>query len=247
MEYTPPDYLQTTLNPIALALLALVAGVLSFTSPCALPLVPGYLGYMSGVSASRGRTLASASVFVAGFALVFTGLGAGASAAAAVLAGHRQLLDHLAGLVIIGLGLFLVGLVRLPALMREGRPLLAHVRPGPEGALLLGIAFAFGWTPCIGPILGGILALASTSGTAGEGAALLLVYSLGLGIPFLLAAVFLDRFRSVSAWLRRRMRAIDLVGGVLLVGMGVLVFTEQLNAVLAPALDLYARLRWPPL
>lgn len=232
---------------ILLGLLAVIAGVLSFTSPCALPLVPGYLGYMSGVSASRGRTLASAGVFVAGFALVFTALGAGASVAAAVLADHRQLLDRLAGVVIIGLGLFLVGLVRLPVLMREGRPLLEHVRPGPEGALLLGVAFAFGWTPCIGPILGAILALASTTGTASEGAALLLLYSLGLGIPFLLAALFLDRFRTVSMWLRRRLAVIEAVGGVLLILMGVLVFTERLNAVLAPALDLYARLRWPPI
>jgi cytochrome c-type biogenesis protein len=224
-----------------------VAGVLSFTSPCALPLVPGYLGYMSGVSGSRGRTMASAGVFVAGFALVFTALGASASAAAALIADHRQLLDRLAGAVIIGLGLFLIGLVRLPALMREERPLLAHVRPGPEGALLLGIAFAFGWTPCIGPILGAILALAATTGTATEGALLLLLYSLGLGIPFLLAALFLDRFRRVSAWLRHRLAVIEVAGGVLLVGMGILVFTERLNAVLAPALDLYARLRWPPI
>lgn len=235
------------MEPALLVLLALVAGVLSFTSPCALPLVPGYLGYMSGVSASRGRTLASAAVFVAGFALVFTALGASASAAAALLNTHRQLLDRAAGVMIVGLGLFLVGLVRLPALMREGRPLLGRVRPGPEGALLLGVAFAFGWTPCIGPILGAILALASTSGTASEGAALLLVYSIGLGVPFLLAALFIDRFRQVSGWVRRRAAAIDAVGGVLLVGMGILVFTERLNAFLAPALDLYARLRWPPI
>jgi cytochrome c-type biogenesis protein len=230
-----------------LVLLAFAAGVLSFSSPCALPLVPGYLGYMSGVSASRGRTLFSAAVFVAGFALVFTALGATASAAATLLAGHRQLLDRVAGVVIVGLGLFLLGLIRFPALMREGRPLLARVRPGPEGALLLGIAFAFGWTPCIGPILGAILALASTSGTASQGAALLLVYSLGLGLPFLLAALFIDRFRAVSGWVRRRAQVIDAVGGVLLVGMGALVFSERLNAFLAPALDLYARLRWPPI
>ncbi len=230
-----------------MALLALAAGVLSFTSPCTLPLVPGYLGYISGVSASRGRTLASAAVFVAGFALVFTALGATASAAAGLLAGHRQLLDRLAGVLIIGLGLFLLGLVPAPFLMGERRPLLRRVRPGPEGALLLGIAFAFGWTPCIGPILGAILTLAAATGTASQGALLLLVYSLGLGIPFLLAALFVDRFRAVSAWIRGRIGVIDGVGGVLLIGMGLLVFTERLNAFLAPALDLYARLRWPPL
>lgn len=230
-----------------MALLALAAGVLSFTSPCTLPLVPGYLGYISGVSAARGRTLASAAVFVAGFALVFTALGATASAAAALLGGHRQLLDRLAGVVIIGLGLFLLGLVPAPFLMGERRPLLGRVRPGPEGAFLLGISFAFGWTPCIGPILGAILTLAAATGTASQGALLLLVYSLGLGIPFLLAALFVDRFRAVSAWIRGRIDVIDGIGGVLLIVMGLLVFTERLNAFLAPALDLYARLRWPPL
>ena len=230
-----------------LAVLAVVAGVLSFTSPCALPLVPGYIGYMSGVSARRGRTLLSAAIFVAGFALVFTLLGAASSAAASLIAEHRQLLDRLAGIVIVLLGLFLLGLVPLPGLLRERRPLLEHVRPGPEGALLLGIAYAFGWTPCIGPILGAILALAAAEGTAHQGALLLLLYSLGLGIPFLLAALFLDRFRAVSSWIRRRAAVIDAAGGVLLVGMGVLVFSERLNAFLAPALDLYARLKWPPL
>lgn len=230
-----------------LPLLAVAAGVLSFTSPCALPLVPGYLGYMSGVSASRGRTLLSASIFVAGFAFVFTLLGAASSAAASVLSEHRQLLDRLAGVAIVLLGLFLLGLVRPPLLMREGRPLLERVRPGPEGALLLGVAFAFGWTPCIGPVLGAILALAATEQTAGEGAGLLLLYSVGLGIPFLLAALFLERFRAVSAWIRARMAIINAAGGGLLVVMGILVFTERLNAFLAPALDLYARLKWPPL
>lgn len=231
----------------ALAVLAVVAGVLSFTSPCALPLVPGYIGYMSGVSARRGRTLLSAAIFVAGFALVFTLLGAASSAAASLIAANRQLLDRLAGIVIVLLGLFLLGLVPLPGLLRERRPLLEHVRPGPEGALLLGVAYAFGWTPCIGPILGAILALAAAEGTAREGALLLLLYSLGLGVPFLLAALFIDRFRAVSAWIRRRSALIDTAGAILLVAMGVLVFTERLNAFLAPALDLYARLRWPPI
>ena len=230
-----------------LALLAVIAGVLSFTSPCALPLVPAYLGYMSGVAASRGRTLVSAALFVAGFAFVFTLLGAATGTFASVLIEHRQLLDRLAGIAIVLLGLFLLGLVRPDLLMREGRPLLGRVRPGPEGALLLGIAFAFGWTPCIGPVLGAILALAATATSAREAAGLLLLYSLGLGVPFLLAALFIDRFRAVSTWIQRRSRVIDAAGGVLLVAMGVLVFTERLNAVLAPALDVYARLRWPPL
>ena len=230
-----------------LPLLAVLAGVLSFTSPCALPLVPGYLGYMSGVSAARGRVLLSAAGFVAGFALVFTVLGAAATAAAGVLAEHRQALDRLAGAAIVLLGLFLLGLVRPTLLLREGRPLLAHVRPGPEGALQLGVDYAFVWTPCIGPILGAILALAATAGTARAGAGLLLLYSLGLGVPFLLAALFIDRFRRVSAFIQARSALVDGAAGVLLVAMGILVFTERLNAFLAPVLDLYARLRWPPI
>ncbi len=228
--------------------LALAAGILSFTSPCALPLVPGYLGFMSGVSAGRGRTVLAAALFVLGFAFVFTALGWAAASASSLLSGaQRDLLDRLAGILIVVLGLLVIGLVRVPFLMREGRPLLERVRPGPAGALFLGVAFAFGWTPCIGPVLGAILTMASIQGSALRGALLLLIYSLGLGIPFLLAAASLERFAGVSGWLRRHATPVNLAGGLLLVGMGVLVFTGDLNRVLAPALDLYARLKWPPL
>ncbi len=235
------------MNSGALPLLALAAGVLSFSSPCALPLVPGYLGFMSGVGASRGRTALSAALFVAGFALVFTALGAVASGLGALLLEQRVLLERAAGLVIILLGLFVLGLWRAPFLQREGRPLMSRVRPGPSGALLLGVAFAVGWTPCIGPVLGSILVLAGAAGTATDGALLLLLYSLGLGLPFLAAAFALERFETVSGWLRRHARAVDSAGGALLVVMGTLLFLGRLNAVLAPALELYARLRWPPL
>jgi cytochrome c-type biogenesis protein len=231
----------------ALPLLALLAGVLSFSSPCALPLVPGYLGYLSGVSSSRGRTVGAAALFVTGFALVFTALGAGASSLGSLLLEHRPALQRAAGILIVLLGLFVLGLVRPSFLMRESRPLLERVRPGPSGALLLGMGFAIGWTPCIGPVLGSILVLASGQGTATAGAALLLLYSLGLGLPFLGAALFLDRFRSVSGWLRRHAAAINATGGALLVAMGALVFLGWLTPVLAPALELYARLSWPPI
>ena len=231
----------------ALPVLALLAGVLSFSSPCTLPLVPGYLGYMSGVRSSRQRTLGAAALFVTGFALVFTALGAGASSLGGLLLDHRLLLERVAGALIVLLGLFVLGLVRLPYLMREGRPLLARVRPGPGGALLLGVAFAFGWTPCVGPVLGSILVLAGASGTLTQGAVLLLLYSLGLGVPFIAAALFLDRFQAVSAWLRRHATVINASGGILLVAMGVLVGVGRLNTVLSPALELYARLKWPPL
>ncbi len=232
---------------LLLPMLAALAGLVSFSSPCTLPLVPGFVGYMSGVSATRGRTALSGLLFVAGFSIVFTALGAAATELGSLVGQHRLLLDHLAGIVIVILGLFLLGLVRLPLLMREGRPLLEHVRPGPGGALFLGIAFAFGWTPCIGPILGGILYLASSTQTATAGAALLLVYSLGLGVPFLLAAIFMDRFGWISTRIRRWSAPLNALGGALLVAMGVLVFTERLQAFLAPATSIYAQLRWPPL
>jgi cytochrome c-type biogenesis protein len=233
--------------PALLALLAVAAGVLSFSSPCTLPLVPGYLGYLSGVGAGRGRALGAAALFVLGFSLVFTALGAGASGLGTLLAGHRLLLERVAGALIVLLGLLVMGLIRVPLLLREGRPLLEHVRPGPSGALLLGVAFAVGWTPCVGPVLAAILSLAVTQATALAGASLLLLYSLGLGLPFLAAAVCLERFRSLGLWLRRHATAVDTAGGLLLVAMGVLVFTDRLNQVLAPALELYARLRWPPI
>jgi cytochrome c-type biogenesis protein len=231
----------------ALPLLALAAGALSFSSPCTLPLVPGYLGYMSGVSSSRGRTVAAAGLFVIGFAVVFTSLGAVASELGSLLLLHRPLIEKLAGALIVVLGLFVLGLAPLPFLMREGRPFLDRIRPGPSGALLLGAAFAFGWTPCVGPVLGSILLLASGQRTVAAGALLLFLYSLGLGLPFLAAALFLDRFRSVSAWLRRHAAPINAAGGLLLVAMGALVFLGRLDQVLSPALELYARLKWPPI
>jgi cytochrome c-type biogenesis protein len=236
-----------TFSGPALPLLAIAAGVLSFSSPCTLPLVPGYVSFMSGVSAGRGRTLLAAGLFVAGFAAVFTALGAAASAIGQLLLENKVLLERISGAVIVVLGLVLLGLVRPGLLMREGRPLLEHVRPGPSGALLLGLAFAIGWTPCIGPVLGSILLLAGSQGTVLLGAALLLLYSLGLGVPFLLAAAFMDRFGALSGWLRRHAAAINATGGTLLVAMGVLVFLGRFTELLSPALEIYARLKWPPL
>jgi cytochrome c-type biogenesis protein len=230
-----------------LPLLALVAGILSCSSPCTLPLIPGYLGYMSGVSSARGRALGAALLFVLGFSIVFTALGAAASGLGALLLEHRAVIEKFAGAAIILLGLFVLGLVRPAVLLREARPLLARARPGPGGALLLGLAFAFGWTPCIGPVLAAILLLAGDQGTVASGAALLLLYSLGMGIPFVLAALFLDRFHGIARWLRGHGAALNAVGGLLLIAMGTLVLVGRLNEVLAPALGLYAQLRWPPI
>ncbi len=230
-----------------LAGLALLAGMLSFSSPCTLPLVPGYLGYLSGVTSSRGRMVGAAGLFVVGFSVVFAALGAGASSVGALLLEHRLVLERVAGALIVLLGLFVLGLVRPSVLMREGRPLMERVRPGPGGALLLGLAFAVGWTPCVGPVLASILLLAGTQATVWRGLVLLLVYALGLGLPFLAAALFLERFRVVSAWLRRHTVAVNSVGGLLLIAMGVLVFTDRFTQLLSPALALYAQLKWPPI
>lgn len=239
----------------ALPALALGAGVISFTSPCTLPLVPGYVSFMSGVGAGRGRTLAAAVLFVTGFAIVFTALGAVASGVGQALLENRPLLQRLAGALILLMGLALLagsipglaGRGPLALLQEEGRPLLERVRPGPPGAFFLGIAFAAGWTPCIGPVLGSILVLAGARATLAQGAGLLFLYSLGLGVPFLLAALFLERFQSAGGWLRRHLRAVNAAGGLLLVLMGALLLAGRLDSVLAPALELYARLRWPPI
>lgn len=221
--------------------------MLSFSSPCILPLLPGYLGYMSGVASSRGRAVGAAALFVLGFTLVFTALGAAASSIGSVLNLHRALLEQIAGVLVIALGLFLIGIVRIPVLLREGRPLLSWAKPGPGGALLLGIGFAFGWTPCIGPVLSAILVLASAQTTVASGTLLLLLYSLALGLPFVAAALLLDRVQPVRRWLTRHGRTIDILGGVLLIAMGVLLFTRHLDQLFAPALELYTQLKWPPI
>jgi cytochrome c-type biogenesis protein len=180
----------SVLGPFALAF---VAGLISFTSPCCLPLMPGYVSYVSGVAsgtpagntrtvALRSRTMLAAGLFVAGFAVTFTLMGAAASELGAVILRNRLVLGRVAGVFVIAMGLATIGLLRVPFLYRERRFDLSRIRPGPAGALPLGMAFAIGWTPCIGPVLAGILTAAATVGGAWRGAALLFVYSLGLGV-----------------------------------------------------------------
>ena len=233
---------------------ALAAGVLSFISPCVLPLIPGYVSFVSGASveemrggsaataASRRQVLVTSLAFVLGFSLVFVALGASASALGKFLFANFPLLEKIAGAVIIVFGLHTMGVFRIAALDTEKR-LHAHKKPaGPFGALLVGIAFAFGWTPCIGPILGGILVVAGAKETVREGVVLLAVYSLGLGIPFLLTSLAINQFFSVMQRIRQHYRAIELVSGTLLVVIGVLIFTHQLTVItryLQPYLPVY--------
>jgi cytochrome c-type biogenesis protein len=214
---------------------AFVAGLFSFLSPCVAPIVPGYLSFVSGVavgpSASQPRqterVVIASGLFVLGFSLVFVALGATAGAIGTALAAHREALTRLSGVGMILMGLLVLGLVRAPALMRERRVQLIDRPYGPLGAVVLGMAFGFGWTPCIGPVLASILLYAASVETAQEGALLLLMYSAGLGSPFLLTALGMSRALSSLASLRPRLAFVSAVSGLLLVGMGVLFLTNR--------------------
>ena len=219
-------------------LVAFGAGVLSFLSPCVVPLVPGYLSYISGVSVhemgSTGQTpsrtihvLASCLLFVAGFSLVFVLLGASASLFGDFLQEYRRPLNRAAGVVMVLMGVFLIGLIRLPQLMRERRFHLTGRSFGRGGTVLLGMAFAFVWTPCVGPILASILFYAGSAETALRGALLLLIYSLGMGVPFVLTGLGFSRAVGALNWVKRHHGLINAVSGSLLVGVGLLFLTDR--------------------
>lgn len=216
--------------------IAFAAGLVSFLSPCVLPLVPGYLSYMSGFGtgvdgrAGAARTGAVATAFVLGFTAVFVALGASATLLGSILSGNRSLLMRVSGVFIILLGLVFMGVERIPWLYREAR---FHPSPkaGMWGSVLLGSAFAFGWSPCIGATMGAVLTMAAgnaSTGGPGEGAFLLGVYSLGLGVPFILAGLGVSKLASAVKWLRVHTRSINLASGALLVVVGVLFVTDRL-------------------
>jgi cytochrome c-type biogenesis protein len=240
----------TSVGPFALAL---VAGIVSFTSPCCLPLMPGYVSYVGaaasdddGAVAVRTRTMTAAALFVGGFATMFTLMGMGVSIFGSLLLIHREGLTRAAGVFVAVMGLATMGALRVPWLAREFRPGMRLVRPGRPGAFPLGAAFAIGWTPCIGPVLAAILAGAATSGGVWRGGALLFVYSIGLGVPFILLAFGFARGGRVFGWLRRHGRIIEVMGGTLLVAMGVLMMTGEWARFFMPALRWFARSGWPP-
>ena len=235
---------------LGLGSLAFVAGAVSFTSPCCLPLMPGYMSYISGVSAeeaSRRRVLGSASLFVLGFAIVFTALGASASALGEFLLTRLPVFIKVAGAFVILMGLATLGLLKIPFLMRERRIDLHRIRSGPAGAVPLGMAFAFGWAPCVGPVLGGILTAAAATQTVWKGAILLFIYSLGLGIPFMLLALAYSKAGRTFRFLRRHGLAIERTGGVLLVTMGVLLITGYWQQLFTPLIRWFVRSGWPPI
>ncbi len=216
-------------------LTALAAGVVSFLSPCVLPLVPGYLSAVSGVrpdeieGAPRRRVLGPALLFVASFSAIFILLGLGATKVGSSLSEHRDALEKVAGAIIVVLGLFFLATPFVARLGREWRIDALMERAGRGGPLVAGAAFAIAWTPCVGPTLGAILTAASLSESTGRGAYLLAWYSAGLAIPFLLTAIAFDRMTRAFAVVKRHYTAIIATGGAILVVMGVLIWTGELT------------------
>ncbi len=215
--------------------LAFLAGLLSFLSPCVLPLIPSYVSFITGLSlddvgSRRWVALSHAGMFVLGFTAIFVLLGASATAVGTLLNYHRVWLERLGGLLIIVFGLYLLGALRWGPLSRERRVHLQDKPLGYLGSALVGLAFGAGWSPCIGPILGAVLTYTSATATLGQGIVLLLVYSLGLGVPFLLAALAIDRF---LAWFQRYRRLIPVVtrvAGAMLVLVGILLASGYYTA-----------------
>lgn len=221
-------------------LVALSAGVLSFLSPCVLPLVPSYLSFVTGMSleemeagSERSRVLVHAGLFVAGFTLVFVLLGASASFLGQVFRAYEVWVARIGGVVLLLLGLHLAGVLRFAPLLREARVHLADRPVGRIGAVAVGMAFGAGWTPCIGPVLGGILTYAVVQDTFWSGVGLLFVYSMGLAIPFLLTALALDRFLLGFARFRRYLPAVQVASGVILILLGILLVTGSFTMLTA--------------
>ncbi|HSQ60003.1 MAG TPA: cytochrome c biogenesis protein CcdA [Acidobacteriota bacterium] len=218
-------------------LAAFLAGVVSFLSPCVLPLVPSYVTFITGVSFDeltaedktgrvRRLTILHSIAFIVGFSIVFISLGATATAAGRFLREYQDLLRQVGGVLIILFGLYLTGLLPIAALSREAKFRMTSKPLGLLGSVLVGITFAAGWTPCIGPILASILLYASTAEKAGTGVLLLSIYSLGLGVPFFLASLGMNTFLAASRKLRASLRIIEIVSGVILIAFGVALVTN---------------------
>jgi len=220
--------------------IAFVAGIISFLSPCVLPLVPGYVSYIAGGTLEdltegstvrqRLRAIYLSLFFILGFSLVFIALGASASAIGEFLLSNKRLFEYIAGGVIILFGVYLMGLFRIPFLEREIRFVSRTAGGHPASALLLGTAFAFGWTPCIGPVLGTILTMSANANEVSVGVVLLTFYSLGLGLPFLVAAAFTGVFLHSLKSIRRIGRPFQFVAGAIMVALGIALLTGYLSS-----------------
>jgi cytochrome c-type biogenesis protein len=237
--------------------MAFAAGLISFLSPCVLPLVPGYISFISGVSFAEIREkqggtpflskekriiLYNSVFFIIGFSIVFILLGATATWIGTFISSKISILTKLAGLVIIFFGIYMMGFIRPRFLFKEARFQIKDKRFGYLGALLIGAAFAFGWTPCIGPILAGILTFAGTLDNVNQGVFLLLMYSLGLGIPFLLTAIGINQFWRFFNRIKKHLRLLEVISGVVMVILGMMIFTNKLILIpgLLPFLNKFA-------
>ncbi len=228
-------------SPVSFAL-AFAAGVASFLSPCVLPVVPGYVGFVTGLTlddlraeraaSARRQAALHAGLFILGFSLLFVALGASATALAGAVRRALPLIQQVGGAVIVLFGLYLLGVLRIPVLLQERRVQLASKPAGLAGSVVAGVAFGAGWTPCVGPVLASILLYAGMSGTVLHGAALLGAYALGLGVPFFVAAVSLGWFLGRAPFLRRWLLPIERAAGAVMVVAGALLFSGRF-AVLA--------------
>jgi cytochrome c-type biogenesis protein len=213
---------------------AFKAGLLSFLSPCVLPLIPSYVGFLTGMSAEelqvrRGTALLHALWFVAGFSIVFMALGATASVLGGFMLRYHVWIGRIGGVLVLAFGLYLLGVLRPAFLMQERRIHLARKPLGYVGSAVVGVAFGAAWTPCIGPILGAILTLAAEAASVAQGTALLGVYALGLAVPFVLTAVALDRFLVWFQRFRPYLVWVERISGVLLILLGVLLITDRFS------------------
>ncbi|MGH7582036.1 MAG: cytochrome c biogenesis CcdA family protein [Gemmatimonadales bacterium] len=219
---------EVVVGPLA----AFAGGLVSFLSPCVLPLVPSYLGFLTGMTmdelvGNRYRAVGHALLFVIGFSLVFMALGAGATTLGTGLRAHKVLLARIGGVIVIAFGLYTLGVLRLPWLDRDVRWQAERKPVGYLGSVLIGMAFAAGWTPCIGPILGPILIMAGSTAEVWHGIALLAAYSAGLAVPFLIAAYAIDAFRGWFQRFRRWMPWVQRAGGAVLIAVGILLVTGE--------------------
>ena len=216
---------------------AFTAGLVSFLSPCVLPLVPGYISMISGASVQDlkaggdagmlRKVLLHSALFITGFSLVFISLGASATWLGQVLLSYKPVLYKIAGIVIILFGLHMTGLLKIPLLYRDARFHSAGKAATPGGALVIGSAFAFGWTPCLGPIIGAILTLAANQQTILAGMILLAVYSMGLAVPFLLTSLGVNHFLSFYQRFRAHMQKVEIFAGVIMIILGAMIFANQ--------------------
>ncbi|HEY4743974.1 MAG TPA: cytochrome c biogenesis protein CcdA [Desulfuromonadaceae bacterium] len=217
----------------------MIAGLLSFLSPCVLPLIPSYITYITGLSFAdlqaehpshivRQKAVLHSIAFICGFTLIFVLLGASATFLGSFLASHAVLIRKIGGILVILFGVHITGLVPIGFLMREKRVTIHHKPAGYIGSFLVGLAFAAGWTPCIGPILAAILMVAATSEKVYEGIVLLLLYSLGLGIPFLLSSLAMHQFLTFFNRFRRHIRIFEIITGLFLIVVGVLIYSNWL-------------------